>query len=109
MVRSQERGTVYDKRPRHFGSFSGDSSGGMGTFGRGHPHRPFQSALQEPYGDSGSRGLYVSHPEQLAYSSPQLLLVHLRSRVIRVVIQVDTTSSRVSSYSSRGLVTLGEI
>ncbi|XP_070054564.1 uncharacterized protein [Nicotiana tomentosiformis] len=45
MVRGQERGLVFDKRPRHSGSFSGASSGGRGTLGRGHPPRAFQSTL----------------------------------------------------------------
>ncbi|XP_070046601.1 uncharacterized protein [Nicotiana tomentosiformis] len=52
MVRGQERGPVSDKRPHYFGSFSGASCGVRGTFDRGHPPRPFQSALQAFHGAS---------------------------------------------------------
>ncbi|XP_070015331.1 uncharacterized protein [Nicotiana sylvestris] len=41
MVRAQERAPVSDKRPHHSCSFSGASSGGRGTFGKGHPPRTF--------------------------------------------------------------------
>ncbi|XP_070033088.1 uncharacterized protein [Nicotiana tomentosiformis] len=49
MVLTQERGQGSDKKPQQFGGFSGASSGGMGNFGRGHPPRPFHSALQASY------------------------------------------------------------
>lgn len=41
MVRAQEREPVSDKIPHHSSSFSGISSRGRGTFGIGHPPRPF--------------------------------------------------------------------
>ncbi|XP_070055014.1 uncharacterized protein [Nicotiana tomentosiformis] len=69
MVHSQKRGSVSDKRPRYSGSFSGVSSEGRGTLGRGHPPKPFQSALQASHSVSVSRGPYVSHSRQLAYSA----------------------------------------
>ncbi|XP_070036695.1 uncharacterized protein [Nicotiana tomentosiformis] len=62
MIYGQERGPVSDKRSRHFSGFSGASSGGRGTFGRGHPPKLFQSALQEfhvPH-DSLSAHVYMS-------------------------------------------------
>ncbi|XP_070039218.1 uncharacterized protein [Nicotiana tomentosiformis] len=43
--RVQGREAASEKRPSHFGGFSGASSGGRGSFGRGHPIRPVQSAL----------------------------------------------------------------
>ncbi|XP_070054667.1 uncharacterized protein [Nicotiana tomentosiformis] len=70
IVRGQERGPVSDKRPHHYGSFSGASSRGRGTFGRGHPSQSFQSALQASQSASGSHGLYVSHCGQPTYSAP---------------------------------------
>jgi len=45
-----------NKRPRYSGEFSGASSRGRSTFGRGHPPRPFHSALQASHGASGGRG-----------------------------------------------------
>ncbi|XP_070046291.1 uncharacterized protein [Nicotiana tomentosiformis] len=70
MALAQERMQGSDKRPRQFGGFSGASSRGRGTFGRGHPPRTFQSALQASHSVSGSYGPYVSHPDQLSYSAP---------------------------------------
>ncbi|XP_070035742.1 uncharacterized protein [Nicotiana tomentosiformis] len=49
MVLAQERGQGSDKRPRQFGGFSSASYGGRGNFGRGHPPRPFHSALHASY------------------------------------------------------------
>ncbi|XP_070057412.1 uncharacterized protein [Nicotiana tomentosiformis] len=46
IVCGQDRGMVSDKRPCHFGSFSGASSGDRGSFGRGCPPRTIQLALQ---------------------------------------------------------------
>ncbi|XP_070056697.1 uncharacterized protein [Nicotiana tomentosiformis] len=57
MVRGQERGPVFDKRPRHCSGFSGASFGGRGAFAR-----PSQSALQASYIALSSHGHYVSHP-----------------------------------------------
>ncbi|XP_070040727.1 uncharacterized protein [Nicotiana tomentosiformis] len=74
MVRAQERGSVSDKSPSHFGGFSGASSGGRGTFGRGHPSRPFQSTLQASHSASGSRDPYVPHSGQPAYSALSALI-----------------------------------
>ncbi|XP_070046036.1 uncharacterized protein [Nicotiana tomentosiformis] len=59
-----------DKRPHYSGGFSDASSGGRGTFGRGHPPMPFHSALQASHSASGSRGPYVPHSGQPAYSAP---------------------------------------
>ena len=59
-----------DKRPRHSGEFSGASSRGRGTFGRGHPPRPFHSSLQASHSASGSRDPYVPSSGQSAYSAP---------------------------------------
>ncbi|XP_070032859.1 uncharacterized protein [Nicotiana tomentosiformis] len=70
MVLTQEMRHVSDKRPHQFIGFSGASSGGRGNFGRDHPPRQFQSALQASHGVSGSRSPIVSHPDQLAYSVP---------------------------------------
>ncbi|XP_070039959.1 uncharacterized protein [Nicotiana tomentosiformis] len=70
MVRGQKRGPVSYKRPCHSSSFNGTSSGHRGTFGRGHPPRPFQSALQASHSASDSRDPYVSHFGQPAYSAP---------------------------------------
>nr|XP_016480043.1 PREDICTED: uncharacterized protein LOC107801264 [Nicotiana tabacum]XP_016480051.1 PREDICTED: uncharacterized protein LOC107801264 [Nicotiana tabacum] len=70
MVCGQERGPVSDNRTHHFGGFSGALSGYIGTFGKGHPPRSFQSMLQASHGASGSRGPHVSHPKPLACSAP---------------------------------------
>nr|XP_009587272.1 DNA-binding protein HEXBP-like [Nicotiana tomentosiformis] len=43
---AQGSGQGSDKKPRHSGGFSGTSSGGRGTYGRGHPPWLFHSALQ---------------------------------------------------------------
>ncbi|XP_070025492.1 uncharacterized protein [Nicotiana sylvestris] len=48
MVLSQGSGHGSDKRPRHSGRFSGSSFESRDSYGRGHPPRPFQSALQAP-------------------------------------------------------------
>ncbi|XP_070032056.1 uncharacterized protein [Nicotiana tomentosiformis] len=69
-VRGQGRKATFEKRPRHFGGFSGASSGGWGSFGRGYPSRLVQSVLQASYGSSSSRGSYGSRPELLAYNAP---------------------------------------
>ncbi|XP_070054073.1 uncharacterized protein [Nicotiana tomentosiformis] len=66
LVHAQERGLVSDKRPRHFSGFSGASYGGRGSFGRVHPPRPFQLALQIAHGASGGRGSYKTRSEQPA-------------------------------------------
>ncbi|XP_070041426.1 uncharacterized protein [Nicotiana tomentosiformis] len=58
-----------DKRP-HSGGFSGASSGGRGTYGRGHPPRPFYSVLQASHGASGGRGPQMHYSDQLAYNAP---------------------------------------
>lgn len=100
MICGQERGPLFDKMPHHFGGFKGASSGGRGTFGIGHPLRPLQLELQAFHGALGSRGPYVSRHVQLAYTAPPPPISALRSRVIKVVIQVDKASSRVSSHSS---------
>ncbi|XP_070055128.1 uncharacterized protein [Nicotiana tomentosiformis] len=59
-----------NKRPPHSGGFSGASSGGRGTFGRGHPPKLFHSALQESHGASGGHGPHMTYSDQLAYSAP---------------------------------------
>ncbi|XP_070036790.1 uncharacterized protein [Nicotiana tomentosiformis] len=58
MIRGQGREAIFEKRPRHFGGFSGTSSRGRGSFGRVHPPRSIQSALQPSYDASGSCGSY---------------------------------------------------
>ncbi|XP_070035363.1 uncharacterized protein [Nicotiana tomentosiformis] len=70
IVCAQERGSVPDKRPCHSGSFSGASSGGKGTFGRGHPPMPFQLALQASHSALGSHRPYIPHSGQPAYNAP---------------------------------------
>lgn len=45
MALTQGGGHGSDKRPRHSGRFNGTSSGCRDSYGRGHPSRPFQSAL----------------------------------------------------------------
>ncbi|XP_070050711.1 uncharacterized protein [Nicotiana tomentosiformis] len=70
MIRSQGREILSEKRPRHFGAFSGASSGGKGSLGRGHPPRPIHLVLQASHSASCSRGSYGYHLEQLAYSTP---------------------------------------
>ncbi|XP_070008141.1 uncharacterized protein [Nicotiana sylvestris] len=77
MVLSQGGGHGLDKRPCHSCRFSGASSGGRDSYGRGYPSRFFQSALQVSHDASGGRT--VHH---------QLLSVYHRSRVFGVVIQV---------------------
>ncbi|XP_070032813.1 uncharacterized protein [Nicotiana tomentosiformis] len=74
MVRGQERGPMSDKRPRHSSGFGGALSGGRGTFGRGHPPRPFQLALQASHSALGSHGPYVSHSGQPSYSAPSTVI-----------------------------------
>ncbi|XP_070046156.1 uncharacterized protein [Nicotiana tomentosiformis] len=69
MVLSQERGPVSDKRPRHSSNFRGASSGGRGTYGRGHPPRTFYSALQVSHGVSGSYGPIMPYSRQPAFST----------------------------------------
>ena len=59
-----------DKRPSHSGEFSGASSRGRSTFGRGHSPRPFHSALQASHGASGGRGPQMHYSDQLAYGAP---------------------------------------
>ncbi|XP_075096500.1 uncharacterized protein LOC107804935 [Nicotiana tabacum] len=58
-----------DKRPRHSGRFSGTSSEGRDSYGRGHPPRPFQSALQVSHGTSGG-GSQTHYSDQQPYSAP---------------------------------------
>ncbi|XP_070031679.1 uncharacterized protein [Nicotiana tomentosiformis] len=73
MVLSQERGQRSDKRHHQFDGFSGASSGGKGNFGRGHPPRPFHSALHASTGASGSHGPimpYYGHPAFTAHLVP---------------------------------------
>ena len=70
MVLAQERGQRSDKRPRQFGGFSGASSGGRGNFGRGHPPRPFHSALHASHDASGS------HSPIMPYSAQPLFSAH---------------------------------
>ncbi|XP_070043159.1 uncharacterized protein [Nicotiana tomentosiformis] len=41
-----------------------------GTFSRGHPPRPFHSALQASHGASGGRIPHKHYSDQLAYSAP---------------------------------------
>ncbi|XP_070034666.1 uncharacterized protein [Nicotiana tomentosiformis] len=55
LVRAHERGSVSDKRPHHFGGFSGASSGGR--------------ALPVAHGASRDHGSYGSCSEQLAFSA----------------------------------------
>ncbi|XP_070057789.1 uncharacterized protein [Nicotiana tomentosiformis] len=62
-------GQGFYKRPRYSGEFSGASSKGRGTFGSGHPPRPFHSALQESNGASGGRGPQMHYSDQVAYSA----------------------------------------
>nr|XP_009630514.1 DNA-binding protein HEXBP-like [Nicotiana tomentosiformis] len=62
-----------DKTPRYSGGFSGASSGGGGTYGRGHSSRPFHSALQISHGAPGGRGPYMPYSNQPApISAPHL-------------------------------------
>lgn len=70
MVHAQERRQVSDKRPRHFGGFSGASPRGRCTFGRDHPPSPLQSTLQASHSASGSHGPYVPHSGQPSNSAP---------------------------------------
>ncbi|XP_070032689.1 uncharacterized protein [Nicotiana tomentosiformis] len=103
-VRAQERGPVFDKRPRHSDSFSGASFGGRGAFGRGHPPRPFQSPLQASYSASGSHGPYVPHSRQPTYSAPSALIStgHIRRFCPRLLgggmPQQSSRASMVISY-----------
>ncbi|XP_070049958.1 uncharacterized protein [Nicotiana tomentosiformis] len=57
MVLAHGGGQGSNKRPHYSGGFSGASSGGRGTFGRGRPPRPFHSTLQASYGVQGSRAM----------------------------------------------------
>ncbi|XP_070041315.1 uncharacterized protein [Nicotiana tomentosiformis] len=108
MVRVQERGPVCDKRPRHSGGFSGTSSGGRGTFGRIHPPRPFQSALQASHSASSSHGPYVSHSGFLAYCAPSAPISALRSKATTVVIWLVRVSFSISSHNNkRGISSMG--
>ncbi|XP_070034228.1 uncharacterized protein [Nicotiana tomentosiformis] len=73
LVRAQERGPVSDKRLCHSRNFRGGSSGGRGTYGRGHPPRPFYSALQASHSASGNHDpimTYSGQPTFSAYLSP---------------------------------------
>nr|XP_009764153.1 PREDICTED: DNA-binding protein HEXBP-like [Nicotiana sylvestris] len=74
MVLADGSGQGSNKRSRHSGGFSGASSRGRGTFGRGHPPRPFHSALQASHGASGGRGPHMHYSDQLAYSAPPALI-----------------------------------
>ncbi|XP_070015922.1 uncharacterized protein [Nicotiana sylvestris] len=67
---SQGGGYGSDKRPRHSGRFSGTLSGGRDSYGRGHPPRPFQSALQTSHGSLVSRGSQPQYSDQQLFSSP---------------------------------------
>ncbi|XP_070012227.1 uncharacterized protein [Nicotiana sylvestris] len=69
MVLSQGGGQGSDKRPRHSSRFSGASFGGRDSFGRGHPPRPFQSALQASYSAPGGRGSHMQYSDQQSYSA----------------------------------------
>ncbi|XP_070050347.1 uncharacterized protein [Nicotiana tomentosiformis] len=57
-IRGQGREVASEKWPRHFGGFSGASSGNKCSFSRGHSIRLVQSALQVSHGASDSRGSY---------------------------------------------------
>ncbi|XP_070011003.1 uncharacterized protein [Nicotiana sylvestris] len=70
MILSQGGGHRSDKRPRHSGRFSGTSSGSRDSYGRSHPLRPFQSALQVSHGTSGGRGSQTHYFDQQPYSAP---------------------------------------
>ncbi|XP_070039312.1 uncharacterized protein [Nicotiana tomentosiformis] len=73
MVVAQERGRRYDKRPRQLGGFSGASFGGRSNFGRGHPPRPFHSALHASHNVLGNHGPimpYFGQPGFSAHSAP---------------------------------------
>ncbi|XP_070042962.1 uncharacterized protein [Nicotiana tomentosiformis] len=70
MVLTQRGGQGSNKRPRHSGGFSSASSGGKGTFGRGHPPRPFHLALQASYYASSGRGPHMPYFDELVYSAP---------------------------------------
>ncbi|XP_070054428.1 uncharacterized protein [Nicotiana tomentosiformis] len=54
MICGQGREAVSEKRPHHFGDFSGASSRGRGSFGRGYSPIPIQSVLQASHELSGS-------------------------------------------------------
>ncbi|XP_070036187.1 uncharacterized protein [Nicotiana tomentosiformis] len=69
LVHAQEIGSVSYKRPRYSGNFRGASSGGRGTYGRGHPPKPFYSALQASHGASGSHGPIMSYSRQQTFSA----------------------------------------
>ncbi|XP_070014495.1 uncharacterized protein [Nicotiana sylvestris] len=72
MVLSQGGGHGSDKRPRHSGRFSGTSSGGRDSYGRGHPPRPFQSALQVSHSTPGGSGSQPYYSAQQSISAPPL-------------------------------------
>ncbi|XP_070015094.1 uncharacterized protein [Nicotiana sylvestris] len=69
MVLSQGGGHGSDKRLRHSGRSSGTSSGGRDSYGRGHPPRPFQSALQVSHGTPGGRGSQTHYSDKQSYSA----------------------------------------
>ncbi|XP_009757891.2 uncharacterized protein [Nicotiana sylvestris] len=70
MVLSHGGGQGSDKRPHHLGRFRGTSSEGRDSYGRGHPPRPFQSALQAFHGASGRRGPLIQYSDQQSFSAP---------------------------------------
>ncbi|XP_070003401.1 uncharacterized protein [Nicotiana sylvestris] len=50
--------------------FSGVTSRGRDSFGRGHPPRSFHSSLQASHGAPGGRGSHMQYFDQLPYSAP---------------------------------------
>ncbi|XP_070003772.1 uncharacterized protein [Nicotiana sylvestris] len=70
MVLSHGGGHGSDNRPRHSGRFSGTSSGGRDSYGRGHPPKPFQLALQVSHGNSYGSGHQMQYFDQQFYSAP---------------------------------------
>lgn len=68
-IRGQGREVTSDKRPCYFGSFSGASSGGKCSFGRGHAILPVQLVFQVSYGTSGGHGAYGLRFKKPAFSA----------------------------------------
>ncbi|XP_070009652.1 uncharacterized protein [Nicotiana sylvestris] len=70
MVLSQRSSQGSNKRLHHSGRFSGVSSRGRDSFGRGHPPMSFHSALQASHGAPGGRGSYMQYSDQQSYCAP---------------------------------------
>ncbi|XP_070040754.1 uncharacterized protein [Nicotiana tomentosiformis] len=110
LVHARERGPVSDKRPRHSGNFRGTSSGGRGTYGMGHPSRPFYSALQVSYGASGSHGpimpysgqpTFSAHPAPISAPPLQSHYSSYPARSVQLQVQQPRYCPRLSSNRSQ--------